>query len=173
MDGVAATAGVSPQTIYNAVGGKAKLLKAVYDVTLAGDDEPIAMNDRAAIRAIMAAPDARSCLTGYAQLSRVLQERVGPLLAVVTSQAGTGDRDLAEFIETLERERATGNGGVVAHVASRFGLRPGLTVERATDIVWTLTSAEVVGRLVDRRGWSYDDYQTWLAEALVANLLPD
>jgi len=41
LDAVAATAGVSPQTVYNLVGGKATLFKAVYDVTLAGDDEPI------------------------------------------------------------------------------------------------------------------------------------
>src|ERR1700712_2363190 len=35
---VAEAAGVSVQTVYNVVGGKAALLKAVYDTVLAGDD---------------------------------------------------------------------------------------------------------------------------------------
>ena len=41
LNGIAKTAGVSVQTIYNTVGGKSALLKVVYDVTLAGDDEPV------------------------------------------------------------------------------------------------------------------------------------
>jgi AcrR family transcriptional regulator len=32
---------VSPQTIYNSVGGKAAVVKALYDDRLAGDDEPV------------------------------------------------------------------------------------------------------------------------------------
>ena len=40
---VADTAGVSVQTVYNVVGSKAVLLKAVYDVTLVGDDAPAPM----------------------------------------------------------------------------------------------------------------------------------
>src|ERR1700712_3410787 len=49
---VAAQAGVSVQTVYNVIGGKSAILKAVYDMTLAGDDEPVAMGDRPAFRAI-------------------------------------------------------------------------------------------------------------------------
>ena len=43
---VAAAADVSVQTVYNVVGNKAALLKNVYDVTIAGDDEPISIADR-------------------------------------------------------------------------------------------------------------------------------
>lgn len=37
---LAKAAGVSPQTVYNSVGNKAAVVKAVYDVMLAGDDTP-------------------------------------------------------------------------------------------------------------------------------------
>jgi hypothetical protein len=37
---------------------------------------------------------------------------------------------------------------VATHVAERFGLRPGLTVEEATDVLWTLTAPGVTERLV-------------------------
>ena len=36
---LARAAQVSPQTVYNAIGGKAEVVKAAYDVTLAGDDD--------------------------------------------------------------------------------------------------------------------------------------
>jgi AcrR family transcriptional regulator len=56
---VAAAAGVSVQTVYNVVGGKPELLKAAYDVRVAGDAEPIPMAERAQVRALLAATDAR------------------------------------------------------------------------------------------------------------------
>src|SRR4051812_50230327 len=45
--GVAAAAGVSVATVEQAFGTKRALLKEVVDVTRAGDDEPVAMLDRA------------------------------------------------------------------------------------------------------------------------------
>ena len=44
---LADTAGVSPQTVYNSIGGKAQVVKAVYDVMLAGDDDPTPMSPAA------------------------------------------------------------------------------------------------------------------------------
>src|ERR1700748_651979 len=44
---VAAAAGVSVPTVEAAFGTKARLLKAAIDVATAGDDEPVAMLDRA------------------------------------------------------------------------------------------------------------------------------
>ena len=66
IEAIAQRAGVSPQTVYNVVGGKAALLKAVYDVALAGDDEPLPMVERPIFTAIAVAPDARTSLRLYA-----------------------------------------------------------------------------------------------------------
>ena len=55
IEAIAQRARVSPQTVYNVVGGKAKLLKAVYDVTVAGDDEPVPMAERPGFAAMRAA----------------------------------------------------------------------------------------------------------------------
>ncbi|GIF26814.1 AcrR family transcriptional regulator [Actinoplanes tereljensis] len=56
---VAEQAGVSPELIYKTFGGKAGLLKALWDVTLAGDDEPVAMGERAQLREVWATADPR------------------------------------------------------------------------------------------------------------------
>lgn len=171
IDAVAHRAGVSPQSIYNVVGGKAALLKAVYDVAVAGDDEPLPMVDRPLYRQLLAASDGRTCLGLYARMGRGILERVGPLIAVVFVQGAALDPVVAAFVHTVEDERATGTAGVARHVADRFGLRPGLDVASAADVLWTLTAPELAVRLVHRRRWSLDRFEAWTARTTADALL--
>jgi AcrR family transcriptional regulator len=168
---VAQAAGTSVQTVYNVAGGKAALLKAVYDVTLAGDDAPVPMSERPEARAVREAPSGRECLARYATMGRVLGERTAPLVTVVLAQAGSGDADLAAFVATVEGERATGTRGVAAHVAGKFGLREGLDVDAAADVLWALTAPDLADRLVVRRGWGWDRFERWLGTAMADALL--
>jgi hypothetical protein len=136
----------------------------VYDVTLAGDDEPVPIVERPLFQKVLAAGTPRAALTAYAEVGQVLWERVGPLVRVATAQAAAGDPDLRAFVATVEAERGSGVRGLVQHLAGRFGLRPGLTEERAADIVWVLAAPEMIDRLVVDRGWTWDDYRAWVAE---------
>ncbi|GAA4989274.1 TetR/AcrR family transcriptional regulator [Kineococcus glutinatus] len=167
---VAAAAGVSQQTVYNAVGAKPALLKAVYDVALAGDDDPAPIADRPGVRAVQEAPDARTALHRYAALGRGLLERAGPLLALLLAQV-PGDPDLREWLRTTDGERATGTARAARFVADRFGLRDGLAVDEAADLLWTLTAPEIAVRLVHDRGWSWDRYEAWLGRVMADSLL--
>lgn len=167
---LARAAGVSPQTIYNTVGGKAEVLKAVYDVLLAGDDEPIAMNQRPEMIRVRTQADAAATLRAYAAFARMLLERTGPLLGVVLAEGAGSDAELSAFLATIDAERRIGNTGVVRHIEERFGLGDGVSVDRAVDLVWTLTAPENADRLVRRCGWRYADYERWLAEALTEGL---
>lgn len=168
---VAATAEVSVQTVYNVVGGKPALLKKVYDTRLAGDDDPVPIAQRAIAQAVAEAPDARTCLARYAEMSRALGERALPLVTRLLAQAASGDPDLNEFATTIEAERAAGSGRVAQHVADRFGLRAGLDTATAADVVWALTAPELADRLVRQRGWSWDRFQGWLGRALADMLV--
>ena len=168
---VARDAGVSVQTVYNVIGGKAVLLKTVYDVTLAGDDEPIPMADRPEVRAVTAAPTARESLARYAEMGRAIAERVLPLVGMALAQAASGDAELASFAETIEAERAAGTTATARHVAERFGLRDGVDVHMAQDILWALTSPELTDRLVNRRHWGWDRFQIWLGTAMADALV--
>ena len=167
---VAVAAGVSQQTLYNAVGGKPALLKAVYDVAVAGDDEPVPIAERPAVRAVREAPDARTALHRYAALGREVSERAGPLLAVVLAHV-PGNPELQEWAETTDRERATGTLNAARFVAERFGLRPGLRTAEAADLLWGLTAPEIAVRLVHGRGWSWDRYERWLGQVMADSLL--
>lgn len=163
---VAAAAEVSVQTVYNVVGSKPILLKAAYDVAMAGDDEPIPISERPTAVAMLAAPDARTCLALYARLARELSERALPLITMLAAQAATGDTDLAGFTETTENERAIGNRRTVDLVVARSGLKPGLDPDTAADILWALTAPDFIDRLVRRRGWGWDHFEQWLGETM-------
>jgi AcrR family transcriptional regulator len=172
LDAVAARAEVSQQTVYNLVGGKATLFKAVYDVTLVGDDEPIPMAERPEMLRVLASPTARAALEGYASVSSLLWTRVGAFVRIATAQAAAGDPDLTSFVETIEGERATGTRNIVRFLATRFGLRPGLDFDEAVDIVWVLSGPEVLDRMVGGRGWSVERFEEWLVETVHHGLFP-
>jgi AcrR family transcriptional regulator len=167
---IARRAGVSAETVYKAFGSKAALTKQVYDVVLAGDDEPVPMSDRPEVQAILAEPDPSKKVAGYALFSRRLATRLGPLLAVLLGARGT-DADLDAFARTTANERLAGTTLLVDHLAAAGALRPGLDRGRARDLLWALISPELYLLLVVERGWSADDYERWLAGAIADALL--
>lgn len=166
---VADRAGVSAETVYKGFGGKAGLLKAAYDVAMAGDDEPIPIVDRPEARAVQAAETPAASAAAYADLAETLVGRAGPLTRVVLAGRGAS-AEVEDFAETTDAERLIGAGGVVAHWAKQGWLRPGLSTERARDVVWMLTSPAVYLMSVDR-GWTSREYRDWLADALLALVL--
>ena len=62
----------------------------------------------------------------------------------------------------------------VASSLSRHGaLRDGLGEAHAADILWTLASPHSYLGLVHERRWTTEEYERWLARALIASLLPE
>ncbi len=169
---LAAAAGVSPQTVYNSVGGKPAVVKAVYDRLIAGDDEDVAVSDRPEFRALFEAADRPAFAVAYARWVRMLSERVGPLLGALLAH-GT-DAALVDLVATVEQERYVGTTHAITGLRDRIGLPAQHAGEaglrRLVDAVWTLNSPDAYDRLVRRRGWSAEEYETWLAEQLTALL---
>jgi AcrR family transcriptional regulator len=168
---LAAAAGVSPQTVYNSVGGKAAVVKGVYDTLLAAGTSPEPMSARREFRAAVEADDPEGMLRGYAHHCRTLYERVGPLLGVLLAHGPGGDPVLEDFVATIDRERRTGNGHLLSALVERHGLPSGVSRQRAADILWTMTAPEVEDRLVRRCGWPPSAYEEWLGDVLVASLV--
>jgi hypothetical protein len=50
-------------------------------------------------------------------------------------------------------------------------LREGLSPEAARGVMWAMTSREIFRMLVRERGWTADEYETWLTEALRRELV--
>jgi AcrR family transcriptional regulator len=168
---VAARAGVTAQTVYNAVGPKPDLLKAAYDAVLVGDDEPIPLADRPQVRAMSTLRDPAELLRAYAALSREVVERVGPLMLQIAAGAAGGDSDLIEHQRVTDAERLTGTTRVIERVVELEALAAGLSPDRARDRIWTLNSVQVWQLLTGARGWSGPEYETWLGDAMIAAVL--
>ena len=170
MDAVAAGANVSLKTVYNAYASKSGLLRAVWDLSLKGDLDDAPVAERAWYAALMSEPDPQQQLAMAAENSRVVKTRIGPMLKVIRDAASVDD-DLAALWELIQTDFWANQRAIIESLASKGALRPGLDIERATDLLWTLNHPDVWLLLVDRRGWSPTEWETWFAEACREQLL--
>lgn len=168
---IAADAGVSVETIYKAFGNKAGVVKAVLDVAIVGDDEPIPMMQREFVQRNRNEPDPRRKLSQFGAHIAEVTARTCPLLLLVRA-AASADPGAAEVWATLQQERLTGMTVFAAHLAEQGLLRAGVEVDEARDVLWTHNSVELWDLLVNQRGWSPQRFGDWLAQQLIAALLP-
>lgn len=170
MDAVAAGANVSLKTVYNAYTSKSGLLRAVWDLSLKGDLDDAPVAERPWYTALMSEPDPQRQLAMTAENSRVVKTRIGPMLKVIRDAASVDD-DLAALWELIQTDFWANQRAIIESLASKGALHPGLDIERATDLLWTLNHPDVWLLLVDRRGWSPTEWETWFAEACREQLL--
>ena len=157
-------------TLYRLFGSKRGVLKEVVDVSIAGDDEPVAYRRRPEVQAAFASGDPHRMLDAFAHLTRLVMHRTGALQNVLLSSAGVDD-EAAEMLAVTRKQRHRGQSGIVRAIADTGRLRPGLSPTAAADIVYTLMSPEVFHLLTVQRRWSEARYERWLAEALKSQLL--
>ncbi len=164
---VAEQAGVSPETVYKAFGGKAGLMKALWDVTLAGDDQPVAIADRPQMQEVRSARDPAEKLRRWAGFVTGANQRLAALYGLL-AQAGP---EVTQMLATTQRERLTGVRALVTHLADSGLLAAGRDPATAADACWALTGPRLFLDLTTDRGWKPDRYEDWLTRMLTANLL--
>jgi AcrR family transcriptional regulator len=170
MPGIAAAAGVSVQTVYKAFANKPGLAKAVFDVAIAGDDEPVPMTERASLRRVRDEPDPRRQLELYGEHLAAVAPRHVPIQLVILSAAAT-DPEAGKVWRELQAERLRGMSLFARSLHAAGHLRSGVSATEARDVLWTYNSAELFQLLVIERGWSPGRYGRWVAAALTAALL--
>ncbi len=168
---IAGEAGVSVETVYKAFGNKPGLVKAVVDVAIVGDDEPLPMMQRELVRRIEAEPDPRRKLLIYGEHLAESAPRHVPVQLLVRSAAAS-DPGAAAVWEQMQAERLTGMTAYARHLHEGGHLRAGISADEARDVLWTYNSAEVYELLVLARAWTPQRYGRWVADAMIAALLP-
>lgn len=168
---IAGTAGVSVDTVYKTFGSKIGLLKAVLDVAVGGDDAPVPLLDRAGPQALREETDQRAQVRMLAAGVSGQLERIRPLDDILRSAAAV-DQEAVELREDIQvRQRRTAMHTIVGWIAARGPLRDSLSVNRAAQIVWTLTSPEVHLLMRDTSGWSERSYRAWLEQSIADAIL--
>jgi AcrR family transcriptional regulator len=171
LDQVAAQAGVAVQTVYFHFGNKRTLLKEVMDVAAVGDDEPVPLLERPWIKQIQQETDPRRIIELWQANGREILQRVAPLMRVMRGATGT-DPELAAQWETNQQQTRTAFGMLAELLATRAALRPGLDVDQARDIAFTVSSVETYLQFTDICGWTPDEWQSRTTAVLTASLLP-
>lgn len=161
---------VPEPTVYRLFSSKLGILKDLLDVTIAGDDEPVAVPERPNVAALLDEPDTRRVLAGLAAVTTQINLRTNDLYNML-SRAADSDTGAAVLVGTLREQRQRGQGEIVRNLHRRHRLRAGLSARDAADIVHALMSPEVYRLLVTDRGWTADRYGQWMADTLAQQLL--
>lgn len=172
MAAIAAEAGVSTKTVYLAFETKSGLLRAAWNVLLRGDEASAPVGERPWYREVLDEPDPARKLRLNARNSTMVRRRAGAMLEVLRA-AAPSDPDIDVLWRRIQTEFRDNQRAVVVSLRELGALRPDLDVDRATDILWTLNHPSVYWLLIGERGWSHEDYETWLGDTFCSALLDE
>ena len=170
VDAIAAAAGVSRKTVFTSVGGKVEALKLARDWAIVGDDEPIPMLERPAVKAAVLEKDARKLVAGYVEQYIGSATRVAAIHHVIESAAGL-DEDLRALSVEGWEQRRFGMGVFAQHLARLNALRDDLSADTAADVMWLYNDPETFYKLVIKRGWPVERFAEWLRRTLTEQLI--
>ncbi len=171
VEAISDRSGVPPATVYRLFTSKLGILKALLDVAIAGDDQAVPLTGRPHVQALLADPDPRNQLAGFAGITRGIMARTESAHRILVSAAGS-DPDAAVLLAEQGRQRQLGQSQIARSLARAGVLRPGLRERDAADIIHALMSPEVYYLLVGDRGWRPEQYENWLKDILISQLLP-
>jgi AcrR family transcriptional regulator len=154
-------ADIPVQTVYSALGSKAKILQRITDSWMV-ESQTVSL-----AKASLRETDTRQQLQLLASINR-RQLELGSDVIAIYQEAARADAQMAETLHHVlaarEREIRRLLNSITAH-------EPDLDVDNALDITLALTLPEVYRTLVAERGWSPRRYETWLGNSLVTQLL--
>jgi AcrR family transcriptional regulator len=168
--GIADEAGVSVATIYKTYRSKPGLVRAIYDRGLKGRGPVSAYQRSEEMR--LQERDPRRIMRAWGALAAGVGTEVTPILLLLRSAAGT-DPDAATLLKEISDHRLKRMRYLARFLAGRGYLRDGVTVAQAADVMWTSNSAELYELFVLQRGWSIPRFGRFLADFLIASLLPE
>ena len=168
---VAEHAGVSAESIYKGFGTKAALAKAVFDVVIAGDDEPVPVAERPAAQLVRDEPDVRRRIALYVDGLAQRQARSAKVQILIRDGRHVDD-SLAPVWATLNEEGLVGMTMLGRHLLDTGQLRDGIGLDEVRDVLWNYLAIDTYERLVLSRGWPLEKYSHWLAHAIADAICP-
>jgi AcrR family transcriptional regulator len=169
IDAISASSDVPPATVYRLFSSKLGILKALLDVSIAGDDQPLSLPERPEVAALLADHDAERLLAGFAAITVAINVRSSDVYRILSIASGS-DPAAAALLAEYQRARGDGQRRLARSLARAQALRPGLRERDAADLIHALMSPELYRLLVVDRGWSPERYEEWLGRTLTDQL---
>jgi AcrR family transcriptional regulator len=167
---IAEEAGVALKTVYVAFETKSGVLRSLWHVLLRGDEADLPMDQRPWYREVLEEPDPQRQLRLTARNSRLVKARAAKLMKVIRD-AASADPEAAALWGRIQSDFYDIQRPIVESLRSKRSLRPGLDVDRATDLLWTLNHPDLWHLLVGERGWTPDQYEQWFGDIVCQQLL--
>jgi AcrR family transcriptional regulator len=164
---VAAHAGVSSESVYKGFGSKAALAKAVFDLVIAGDDEPVPVAERPASQALRDEPDARRKIAMFVAGLAERQARSARVQILIRDGRHVDD-SLAPVWAKLTDEGLAGMTMLGRHLLQTGQLRDGIDLGEVRDVLWNYLAIDTYERLVLIQGWPLERYSHWLTRAITS-----
>jgi AcrR family transcriptional regulator len=164
MPQIAEAAGVAVQTVYFTFHTKPALLSRAYELAVGGEEAPVAPHLQPWHAAMRAESDITAALRAFVTGSGEILRRVTPLY-FAARVAADADADAARVMAFNENGRAAGYREDLELLRTKAEFRPGLSLERATDLLLLFVGPDVYHALVDGRGWSHDEWIDWAVSA--------
>jgi AcrR family transcriptional regulator len=161
---VADAAGVGHRTVYVRFGTKAALLRRVVDVAVAGDPEPVAVQDRDWFQRAVTAPTLDERLDALVGGTAELMARAGTLFGLVLEAQSTEPQLAAAMQAGREATRDSLRSFVRGLVSD--GLVESRDPEWLAETVALAGQAETFLLLQRTTGWDIERYRTWLGDTL-------
>lgn len=161
---VAKAADVSVPTIYAVFQSKAGILRALLRSAMFGP------RYQAAQARLAGEPDAARLIALTAGVARSIYEGESEELALL-QRASAFSPALRKMESELEDMRFEMQEERVSLLFAQSKARKGLTFERARHLLWMYTGRDLYRMLVHERGWTPQEYEAWLADALVSALV--
>ena len=171
MSAIAAHAGVSTESVYKGFGTKAALAKSVFDLVIAGDDEPVPVAERPAMQAVRDEPDVRRKIAMYVEGLAQRQARSAKVQILIRDGRHVDD-SLTPIWAKLADEGLAGMTMLGRHLLDTGQLRDGIDLSEVRDVLWNYLAIDTYERLVLTQGWPVERYSRWLTHAITSALCP-
>jgi AcrR family transcriptional regulator len=89
IDAISARSDVPPATVYRLFSSKRGILKAVLDVSIAGDDEAVPMAERPPVRSLLADQDPKAMVASFVHVAAEVNARTAEIYRILTSAAAS------------------------------------------------------------------------------------
>ena len=170
MATIAAEARVAVKTVYVAFETKSGVLRALWNLRLRGERDELPVAEQQWYREVLDERDPERQLRLTAHNSRLVKLRIAPVLEAIRGAAPI-DPDIAALWRRIGTEFHANQRVIAQSLADKRALAPGLDVERAADILWTINHPNLWQLLVGERRWTAEQYEQWCADILCTQLL--
>jgi hypothetical protein len=106
----------------------------------------------------------------WGELTTEVAARMTPIRLLIRA-AAVGDLEIAQLLAEADEERLVRMRHHAEFLRERGYLREGITVDRATDVLYACSSLEIYEVLVLQRGWPLPDFARFVADFMISGPL--